>query len=160
MNRKGQNISEYGLILVVVLLAFNAMNVFFKRGIQSVVKAAADDLGKCAEEEFLKVRGESVDYKLLGEAETGLIVKKDGPSRTEKTNETTTVEDREVNTQRNRDAVSHSESVGFSNGTYIQVDAYSFYEKSLIPKDKPAVPGQGVNVPKVEPPASAGGVNQ
>ncbi|MFA5357037.1 MAG: hypothetical protein WC301_06545 [Candidatus Omnitrophota bacterium] len=39
----GQNLIEYGLILSIITVALLAMQVYFKRGVQAVVKVAADD---------------------------------------------------------------------------------------------------------------------
>jgi len=41
--RRGQNLIEYGLILSIVAVALLGMQVYFRRGIQSVIKVAADD---------------------------------------------------------------------------------------------------------------------
>ena len=42
---KAQNLIEYALILGVVTVALLSMQVYFKRGLQSVAKVAADDFG-------------------------------------------------------------------------------------------------------------------
>jgi Flp pilus assembly pilin Flp len=72
---KGQNITEYGLILAVVMVAFLAMNTYFKRGIQSVIKATADDLGSAAQEEYKLIAGCAtvVSCQTLGSIESGLV---------------------------------------------------------------------------------------
>lgn len=44
-NNKAQSLIEYGLILGIVTVALLSMQAYFKRGIQSVVKVAADDYG-------------------------------------------------------------------------------------------------------------------
>jgi hypothetical protein len=38
MNRRGQNISEYGIVLALVMLALYSMNAYFKRSVQGVVE--------------------------------------------------------------------------------------------------------------------------
>jgi len=50
--RKAQSILEYAIVLVLVALALAGMAMYFRRGIQSVVKIAADEAGnqKDAEE--------------------------------------------------------------------------------------------------------------
>jgi hypothetical protein len=45
MNKKAQNFSEYALIIAVVTILLFGMQVYFKRGIQGVIKATSDDLG-------------------------------------------------------------------------------------------------------------------
>lgn len=45
MNRRAQGITEYALIIATVAAALMAMQVYFKRGVQSVVKVSVDQLG-------------------------------------------------------------------------------------------------------------------
>lgn len=45
MKNKGQNFIEYSLILGIVLVALFAMQAYFKRGIQSVIRIVANDYG-------------------------------------------------------------------------------------------------------------------
>ena len=42
---KAQGLIEYGLILGIVTVALLSMQIYFKRGIQSVIRTAADDYG-------------------------------------------------------------------------------------------------------------------
>lgn len=42
---KGQNLLEYTLILAIITVVLLGMRTYFKRGIQSVIKVAADDYG-------------------------------------------------------------------------------------------------------------------
>lgn len=63
MNKKGQNLLEYALLLGCIALAFSAMNAYFKRGIQGVIKSTSDDLSWPAED-FYGVNGQ-----ILGMAE-------------------------------------------------------------------------------------------
>jgi len=51
---KAQNFVEYTLILGVVGLALFSMQTYFKRGIQSVIKVTADDLGPQGDPLFMK----------------------------------------------------------------------------------------------------------
>ncbi len=44
-NSKGQNLIEYALILGIIAVALFAMQTYFQRGIQSVIKVVADDYG-------------------------------------------------------------------------------------------------------------------
>ena len=45
INRKGQNISEYAIIIGLIGSALLMMSAYFQRGIQSVIKAPIDNLG-------------------------------------------------------------------------------------------------------------------
>ncbi|MCX5704000.1 MAG: hypothetical protein NT066_05895 [Candidatus Omnitrophica bacterium] len=44
-SRAAQSILEYTLIISIVAVALFAMQLYFRRGIQAVVKLAADDIG-------------------------------------------------------------------------------------------------------------------
>lgn len=44
-NKMGQSILEYAIVLAVVITVLGVMQIYFKRGIQSVVRAAADEVG-------------------------------------------------------------------------------------------------------------------
>ncbi len=46
---KAQSLIEYGLILGILTAALLSMQVYFKRGIQSVIKVVADDYGQQGE---------------------------------------------------------------------------------------------------------------
>ncbi|MDD2679217.1 MAG: hypothetical protein PHO03_00225 [Candidatus Omnitrophica bacterium] len=45
MKSKAQSIMEYVIVLGLIALALAAMSLYFRRGIQSVVKIAADEMG-------------------------------------------------------------------------------------------------------------------
>lgn len=45
MNRRAQGITEYALIIAAVAAALISMQIYFKRGVQSVVKVSVDQLG-------------------------------------------------------------------------------------------------------------------
>ncbi len=45
MSKRAQGITEYALVIAAVAAALLTMQVYFKRGVQSVVKASADQLG-------------------------------------------------------------------------------------------------------------------
>lgn len=45
MKSKAQSISEYVILLSVITLALMAMQLYFRRGIQAVIRLAADDMG-------------------------------------------------------------------------------------------------------------------
>ncbi|MBN2097053.1 MAG: hypothetical protein JW714_01090 [Candidatus Omnitrophica bacterium] len=45
-NKKGQSVFEYAIILGVVGVALMAMQVYLRRGIQSGIRIAADELGE------------------------------------------------------------------------------------------------------------------
>jgi hypothetical protein len=51
MKRNAQSILEYAIILSVIILAFSAMSLYFRRGIQSVIRVAADEAGNQQEAE-------------------------------------------------------------------------------------------------------------
>jgi len=59
-NNKAQNFVEYTLILGIIGLALFGMQTYFKRGIQSVIKVTADDLGP---------QGEPIDTKFKSDPE-------------------------------------------------------------------------------------------
>lgn len=44
MNKKAQGVTEYALIIATVAAALISMQVYFKRGVQSVVKTSVDQL--------------------------------------------------------------------------------------------------------------------
>jgi uncharacterized protein (UPF0333 family) len=52
MKNKSQSVLEYAIVLGLVIFALSAMALYFRRGIQSVIKVAADEVGsqKDAEE--------------------------------------------------------------------------------------------------------------
>jgi Flp pilus assembly pilin Flp len=70
---KAQNLSEYALILGVVSLALIVMQPYFKRGIQGVIKATADDLGSVATQDYNTTYGKNIDAQNLGKASSGLV---------------------------------------------------------------------------------------
>jgi len=45
IDKRGQNLLEYGLILGVVTMALIGMQTYFKRSLQAVAKVVADDYG-------------------------------------------------------------------------------------------------------------------
>jgi len=49
INNQAQNFVEYTLMLGIVGLALFAMQAYFKRGIQSIIKVTADDFGQQGE---------------------------------------------------------------------------------------------------------------
>ena len=51
MKNRGQSIVEYTVVLGLVILALSAMSFYFRRGIQSVVKTAADEAGNQSDAE-------------------------------------------------------------------------------------------------------------
>lgn len=58
MRRNGQSILEYAVVLGLVVVALSAMALYFRRGIQSVIKVAADEVGKQEDaEEIDPLRG-------------------------------------------------------------------------------------------------------
>lgn len=64
-NKKAQSILEYAVLLGLVGLALSAMQIYFKRGIQSVIKVAADEVGsQKGSDEFDPVKGSKSDSKV------------------------------------------------------------------------------------------------
>ena len=51
MNRSSQSILEYAILVVLITIALMAMSLYFRRGIQSVIKIAADEAGNQKEAE-------------------------------------------------------------------------------------------------------------
>lgn len=45
MRRKAQSISEYLVLVTLIAAALTAMQIYFRRSIQAVVKIAADEIG-------------------------------------------------------------------------------------------------------------------
>jgi hypothetical protein len=72
MDRKGQQLTEYALILGVVALALAAMQPFMKRGVQATLKLTADELGKCATAEYLNYSGVNITAQKLGQGQMNL----------------------------------------------------------------------------------------
>lgn len=52
MNKRGQNIAEYAIIIGMVGSALLFMGVYFQRSIQSIIKGPADNLGGFGRTEF------------------------------------------------------------------------------------------------------------
>ena len=72
MNRKGQHVTEYALIIGVAALALAAMQPFMKRGLQGVIKLTDDEIGKCATSEFYNYTGKTVPAQVLGQGQLNL----------------------------------------------------------------------------------------
>jgi len=61
-NKKAQSILEYAVLLGLAGIALSSMQVYFKRGIQSVIKVAADEVGKQEDsEDFDPIKGTKTD---------------------------------------------------------------------------------------------------
>ncbi len=74
MNKKAQNFTEYAVLIGIVSLALFSMQVYFKRGIQSVAKLGFDDLGSVAEKDYaLGHNNETISAQLLGVMEQGVV---------------------------------------------------------------------------------------
>lgn len=46
MSRKGQSTLEYAIIIVVIVAALLAMQVYIKRGVQGKLRTSTDDIGE------------------------------------------------------------------------------------------------------------------
>ena len=64
MKPKAQTISEFVVLLSVVSLAIMFMSLFFRRGIQSLVKVAADEIGFQRDAVDVEYRGGRAIWKL------------------------------------------------------------------------------------------------
>lgn len=73
MRRRGQSLTEYAIIIGIVVVALSSMQAYFKRGVQAVLKTTADDLGKPAEEDYKMATGKDVSAQILGSMETGVL---------------------------------------------------------------------------------------
>jgi|GEM_PF-1945485 len=70
--RRGQNLAEYALIIGVVSLALVAMQTYFKRGIQSIVKVSADELSRNATKFYCDTYRD-IDGQTLGSISTSML---------------------------------------------------------------------------------------
>jgi Flp pilus assembly pilin Flp len=71
MRNNGQSIIEYAIVLGVVAVVLASMSLYFRRGIQSVVKAAADEAGNQEDAEDINpVTGTSVFSEVRRQSET------------------------------------------------------------------------------------------
>ena len=50
-HKKAQSFVEYSIVIAIILAALTAMNPFIKRGIQGMIKTAADEIGVQTESE-------------------------------------------------------------------------------------------------------------
>lgn len=66
-NKIAQTLNEYAVVIVLMTTAFVGIQMYFKRGIQGVVKLAADDLGNASESVY------GVQSQTLGVMEQGLV---------------------------------------------------------------------------------------
>ena len=67
MNKKAQSINEYAIIIAIVVVAIMSMQVYFKRGIQSIIQDSADQLGTQVEQEY------NLNSQMVGISEIGLF---------------------------------------------------------------------------------------
>ncbi|MFH1397225.1 MAG: hypothetical protein ABIH27_01570 [Candidatus Omnitrophota bacterium] len=61
INNRAQGVLEYVVILGVVAVALMSMTLYFRRGVQAVVKAAADELGSQSDSQSQPGRGTLTD---------------------------------------------------------------------------------------------------
>ena len=71
--KKAQGLLEYSLIIGCVTMALLAMQVYFKRGIQGVIKATSAELSSPAKDLYSALENRSVNPQFLGVEETGLM---------------------------------------------------------------------------------------
>ena len=91
MKNKAQSFMEYSLLIGCIALALFAMQAYFKRGIQGVVKASNDDLGSPAgfDADGQQIYGSS--YK-APDGQSNLVYKQITPLNTVKDQEIVTTE--------------------------------------------------------------------
>lgn len=58
---RGESITEYVVLIGMVTMALIGMQVYLKRGIQGVVKYAADELGRQEDAEIDPTKGTKID---------------------------------------------------------------------------------------------------
>lgn len=56
INKKGQNIAEYAIIIGVVGSALLFMSVYFQRSIQSIIKGSVDNLGGFGRKDYFSAQ--------------------------------------------------------------------------------------------------------
>jgi len=93
MNKKAQNFSEYALIIGIVTILLFAMQTYFKRGIQGVIKATSDDLGTPAQEAHLQETDQNVSSQFLGAKEYNMKAYSADPTTVTKVQEIVTAEE-------------------------------------------------------------------
>jgi hypothetical protein len=143
---KGQNITEYGLILAVVMIAFMAMNTYFKRGIQSTIRTTADDLGAAAQEEYRSITGCTtlVSCQTLGSVEPGLVSSEQ--PRPDEMSERVALGDNTTSGVRYRNSTVASSSSMSVKATYSvnPAESFSLFEKSRISAGRTVKPPDAV----------------
>jgi len=88
--RKGQSILEYAIVLSVIIFALSAMSLYFRRGIQAVVKVAADEAGNQKDAEDINpITGTKTASAINRQAQTTQGSKILGGSRVSDINATT-----------------------------------------------------------------------
>ncbi len=70
-NKRAQTLNEYAMVFIIMATSFLMLQIYLKRGIQSMVKSTADDLGKPAQDIY------KIGSQTLGVMESGLVEYKD-----------------------------------------------------------------------------------
>ena len=146
MDRKGQHLTEYALILGVVALAVAAMQPFMRRGLQATLKMTDDEIGKCATIEYENYTGVNITAQKLGQAQINLD---NNGYQTLKPMKS--VESQQLNTSFGAAGVAmqHNETSQFSGAWKMR---YRFYTSDIEVK-----PGDTIsNNPNNKPPGSSG----
>jgi len=68
MKKKAQSILEYVTLIGIIAAALAAMQIYFQRGIQATVKAAADEIG--SQKKGAMEYDYKLDWKIKGSAQT------------------------------------------------------------------------------------------
>lgn len=82
-NKRAQTLNEYAMVFIIMATSFLMLQVYLKRGIQSVIKSTADDLSMPAQDIY-KMGSQS-----LGVMEPGLVEYKDVQVRVNSEKEST-----------------------------------------------------------------------
>jgi len=73
IEKMGQSVAEYSILISVIAAALLAMNIYMKRGIQATIKYSADQFGSQSdwvETDPDKVMQQNIDMQSLSEAST------------------------------------------------------------------------------------------
>jgi uncharacterized protein (UPF0333 family) len=97
MNNKGQQVTEYALIVGIVVLALAAMTPLFKRGLQGIIKMTDDQAGANATAEYRAMYDREVPAQVIGQMQEGMYGYTTTPARSssaQRTNETSDTKNR------------------------------------------------------------------
>ncbi|MDD5004887.1 MAG: hypothetical protein PHS34_06955 [Candidatus Omnitrophica bacterium] len=84
----GQSIAEYALLIAVVSAALLAMQIYMKRGIQSVIKYSADQLGNQEYMETNAERAMSQNIAMRSTSQASMRIQEEGAGDSSKVTST------------------------------------------------------------------------